>query len=103
MILEVLSVAAVVSNSAIIFFTGTRFDHYSLYDRAIFFIVFEHALLCVKVRRAEPSTPHSFHVCIDIHSHVMLFAGGLRVVRARCATGRGHPAATAGIYYFEGQ
>lgn len=54
LILEVLSIVAVICNSAIIFFTGTRFDGYSLYDRAIFFIVFEHALLCIKVSAAPP-------------------------------------------------
>jgi hypothetical protein len=45
-----LSVIAVICNSALIFFTGTRFKDHSMYARCIYFIIFEHALLAFKVR-----------------------------------------------------
>lgn len=64
MILEVMSVMAVICNSAIIFFTGERFADVSLLRRTLYFIIFEHLVLGFKFGMAAfiPDVPGSVQI-----------------------------------------
>jgi len=64
LILEIMSVMAVICNSAIIFFTGERFAHLSMFRRTLYFIIFEHLVLGFKVAMAAfiPDVPVSVNI-----------------------------------------
>lgn len=64
LILEVMSVMAVICNSALIFFTGERFADHSMYRRTLYFIIFEHLVLGFKFAMAAfiPDVPSAVKI-----------------------------------------
>jgi hypothetical protein len=63
-ILELMSTAAVISNAALIVFTGSRFDNTPLAERVWYFVLIEHALFLVKygLALAVPDVPHEVDI-----------------------------------------
>lgn len=63
-ILELMSSAAVVSNAALIVFTGEQFDGTPLHERVWYFVLIEHALFLVKygLSLAVPDVPYEVEI-----------------------------------------